>query len=313
MNRIRIGSRGSRLALIQAEWVKKALESNHAGLTIEIVIIKTKGDLILDRTLDKIGGKGLFVKEIQTALLEGAVDLAVHSMKDVPGSTPDGLFMAAVTEREDPRDVLITETGVRPETLPAGAVIGTSSLRRQAQMLHLNPGCRVVSVRGNVQTRLQKMKDQGMTGIILAAAGLKRLNLLDELPHHIMETDTFVPAAGQGALGCEIRESDNRMKALLAPLDHDKTRCAVRAERAFLNRLEGDCHVPVGAYGRLLGGTLYLTGMTASSDGKLKLQETLAGQPEQCAALGIQLAESLILQGAVNLIRGGAANGRESS
>lgn len=308
MQLITIGSRGSKLALIQAEWVREELLKAHPGIRIDIRVIKTKGDLILDRTLDKIGGKGLFVKEIQQALLTGDIDLAVHSMKDVPGQAPSGLTMAAVTRREDPRDALITEKGLSPEELPEGAVIGTSSLRRQAQIRWLNPSCRVVPIRGNVQTRLQKMKDQQMTGILLAAAGLVRLNLLEELPHVMLDPETFVPAVGQGALGCEIREDDRRMHELLHPLEHPVTRCAIRGERAFLNRLEGDCHVPVGAYGRLQNGKMFLTGLVACPSGEHRLQETVTGEAGHCEALGLQLAERLIGRGARKLMEAGVCH-----
>ncbi|MEN1761295.1 hydroxymethylbilane synthase [Anoxynatronum sibiricum] len=310
MKPIIIGSRGSRLALIQAESVKTALEDAHAGLQVTIKVIKTKGDLILDRTLDKIGGKGLFVKEIQQALLEKSIDLAVHSMKDVPGVAPEGLVMAAVTRREDPRDVLVTAEGFTPETLPEGAVIGTSSLRRQAQIRSLRPDCQVVPLRGNVQTRLQKMKDQQLTGILLAAAGLKRLQLLGELPHSFMDPQVFVPAVGQGALGCEIREADTVMKALLQPLEDTDTRVAVQGERAFLNRLEGDCHVPVGAFGRLEQNQLILTGLVAAADGSRRLQETVTGDKDQAEVLGRLLAEKLIAQGAWELMKAGGSDDR---
>lgn len=308
MQQITIGSRGSQLALVQAEWVKQALQAAHPGILVDIQVIKTTGDLILDRTLDKIGGKGLFVKEIQQALLTGAIDLAVHSMKDVPGKAPSGLTMAAVTRREDPRDVLVTEEGLSPSELPPGAVIGTSSLRRQAQIRWLNPACRVVPIRGNVQTRLQKMKDQQMTGILLAAAGLARLNLLGELSHVVLDPETFVPAVGQGALGCEIREGDSRMHELLQPLEHPVTRCAIRGERAFLTRLEGDCHVPVGAYGRLEDGKMVLTGLVACPSGTHRLQETVTGEPGDCETLGLQLAEHLIARGAKKLMEAGVCD-----
>ncbi|SMP54263.1 hydroxymethylbilane synthase [Anoxynatronum buryatiense] len=308
MKPIIIGSRGSRLALIQAESVKTALEAAHSGLQVTIKVIKTKGDLILDRTLDKIGGKGLFVKEIQQALLDKSIDLAVHSMKDVPGVAPEGLTMAAVTRREDPRDVLVTAEGFTPETLPEGAVIGTSSLRRQAQIRSLRPDCRVVPLRGNVQTRLQKMKEQQLTGILLAAAGLKRLQLLDELPHSLLDPQAFVPAVGQGALGCEIREADVTMKALLASLEDADTRVAILGERAFLNRLEGDCHVPVGAFGRLEQNQLMLTGLVAAADGSRRLQQTVTGDKNQAEALGRALAEDLIAQGAWELMKAGGSD-----
>lgn len=308
MRSITIGSRGSQLALVQAESVKKQLQQAYPRLSIEIRVIKTKGDLILDKTLDKIGGKGLFVKEIQQALLKEEIDLAVHSMKDVPGISPEGLSMAAVTKREDPRDVLVTREGLTPEELLPGAVIGTSSLRRKAQIRWLNPHCRVVPVRGNVQTRLKKMEEEGMTGIILAAAGLIRLGMLETLPHAMMATDTFVPAVGQGALGCEIRQEDGWMKELLQVLEHDETRCAIRAERAYIQRLEGDCHVPVGAYGRLEKGEMVLTGLVACPSGEKRLQETVRGRPGDCEALGLGLADVMIEKGAKKLMEAGVCH-----
>ena len=308
MKSIVIGSRGSRLALIQAEWVKQELQRFHQGLDIEIKVIKTQGDLILDKTLDKIGGKGLFVKEIQQALFEEEIDLAVHSMKDVPGIAPEGLVMAAVTKREDPRDVLVTRDGRTPAELPPGAVIGTSSLRRKAQIKWLSPDCQVVPIRGNVQTRLQKMEEQHMTGILLAAAGLIRLGMLEELPHAMLDTDTFVPAVGQGALGCEIRKTDYWMNELLQPLEHDETRCAIRAERALIQRLEGDCHVPVGGYGRLEKGDMVLTGLVACPSGEQRLQETVRGKPGECEALGLLLADRLIQKGAKKLLEAGVCH-----
>jgi len=308
MRSIVIGSRGSRLALVQAEWVKHELQQTYPGLQVQIKVIKTKGDLILDKTLDKIGGKGLFVKEIQQALFEEKIDLAVHSMKDVPGISPEGLVMAAVTQREDPRDVLVTRDGCTPEELPPGAVIGTSSLRRRAQIKWLNPDCHVVPIRGNVQTRLGKMEEQGMTGILLAAPGLIRLGMLKELPHALLATDIFVPAVGQGALGCEIRKTDYWMKELVQTLEHDETRCAIRAERAFIQRLEGDCHVPVGAYGRLEQGDMVITGLVACPSGEHRLQETVRGKPGDCEALGLALAERLIDRGAKKLMEAGVCH-----
>lgn len=298
--------------MVQAEWVKHELQQACPGLEVQIKVIKTTGDLILDKTLDKIGGKGLFVKEIQQALLEEEIDLAVHSMKDVPGISPEGLIMAAVTKREDPRDVLVTRDGCTPEALPRGAVIGTSSLRRKAQIKWLNPDCQVVPIRGNVQTRLRKMEEEGMTGILLAAAGLIRLGMLTELPHVMLGTAIFVPAVGQGALGCEIRTTDDWMKELLQVLEHDETRCAIRAERAFIQRLEGDCHVPVGAYGRLEKGEMVITGLVACPSGEHRLQETVSGKPGECEALGLALADRLIDRGAKKLMEAGVCHETDS-
>ena len=301
MKKLRIGSRGSRLALIQAEWVKERLQSLNRDLEIEIEIIKTKGDIILDRTLDKVGGKGLFVKEIQNALFDGNIDLAVHSMKDVPGKSPEGLQMIAIPEREDARDVLVTADGKAWRALPKNAVIGTSSVRRQAQIKTLRPDCQVVPIRGNIETRMRKMKEQQMDGIILAAAGLIRSGYFNERQHYAFREETFIPAVGQGALGCEIREGDLKTAAIVKVLDHPETRWVIEAERGFLNYLEGDCHVPVGAYGLIKDDSITLTGMVACVHSGKRLTSTMsgAGVPKE---LGIAVAKNLVLQGAEILL-----------
>ncbi len=301
MKKLRIGSRGSRLALIQAEWVKERLQSFRRDLEIEIQIIKTKGDIILDRTLDKVGGKGLFVKEIQNALIDGSIDLAVHSMKDVPGKSPGGLQMIAIPEREDARDVLVTADGKSWEALPDNAVIGTSSVRRQAQIKTLRPDCQVVPIRGNIETRMRKMQELKMDGIILAAAGLIRSGYFNEHQHYAFREEEFIPAVGQGALGCEIREGDCQTAAIVQVLDHPETRRIIEAERGFLNYLEGDCHVPVGAYGLIRNGSITLAGMVACVHSGRRLTATMsgAGEPKE---LGITVAKDLIWQGAETLL-----------
>lgn len=310
VKKMKIGSRGSRLALIQAQWVKEKLESLNQDLEIEIQIIKTKGDLILDRTLDKVGGKGLFVKEIQNALFDGSIDLAVHSMKDVPGKSPEGLEMVAIPEREDPRDVLVTEDGKSWEALPKAAVIGTSSVRRQAQIKTLRPDCQVVPIRGNIETRMRKMKEQQMDGIILAAAGLIRSSYFNVHQHYAFKEEEFIPAVGQGALGCEIRKGDLETAAMVQALDHKETRRVVEAERGFLNYLEGDCHVPVGAYGLMKENTITLTGMVACINTGRRLTATMSGNGEP-KVLGINVAKDLLRQGAEALLeRKRNTNGR---
>ncbi|RQD71373.1 MAG: hydroxymethylbilane synthase [Tindallia sp. MSAO_Bac2] len=301
MKKLIIGSRGSRLALIQAEWVKHRLEEANPGLRVEIKIIKTKGDIILDRTLDKVGGKGLFVKEIQNALFDGSIDLAVHSMKDVPGKSPEGLRMVAIPEREDPRDVLVTEDGKSWKDLPEGAVIGTSSVRRQAQIKTLRPDCQVKPIRGNIETRIRKMKEQKMDGIILAAAGLIRSGYYDESRHFAFSEEVFIPAVGQGALGCEIRQKDTATAKIVGILDDPATRRIIEAERGFLNYLEGDCHVPVGAYGSITENGMVLTGMVACVQTGKRLTARMWGKDE-AEKLGIQVAKELLQQGAGELL-----------
>ncbi len=299
---LRIGTRSSRLALWQAEWVKSSLEKLHPGLQVELVKIQTEGDRILDVPLAKIGGKGLFVKEIEEALLDGRIDLAVHSMKDVPTLLPPGLELRCITERADPRDCLVLAAPQKNlSDLPQGARIGTSSLRRRAQLLHKRPDLQISDMRGNVDTRLRKMQEEGLDGIVLAAAGLKRLGYEKHIGLYLEPADCL-PAIAQGALGLECRIDDDATHALLAPLHHPATATAVTAERAFLARLEGGCQVPVAGYARLLDDRLELTGLVARIDGSEILTDSLSCPPAEAAEAGKALADILLRCGADQIL-----------
>jgi hydroxymethylbilane synthase len=310
---IRIGTRGSKLALWQANWVKDALETRHSALTCELVIIKTKGDKILDVPLAKVGGKGLFVKEIEEALLDGRIDLAVHSMKDMPAEIPPGLCIGAVPEREQPQDALVTsgrsigrgrsisrgDNGLT--SLPQGARVGTSSLRRSAQLLHLRPDIEICGLRGNLDTRLAKLDTEMLDAIVLAAAGLKRLGYAARI-NAILDEDLMLPAVGQGALCIESRAEDPRIQPLMDALNDPATRTVVLAERAFLHRLEGGCQVPIAGHGHLKGDELTLSGLVAGLDGKTLIKERLTGPSDDPETLGIRLAECLLERGAKTLL-----------
>jgi hydroxymethylbilane synthase len=294
---INIGTRGSPLALVQAEMTKAALLAAHPALKtqgIEIVPIKTTGDKVQDRTLSEIGGKGLFTKEIEEALLDGRIDLAVHSMKDMPTFLPDGLVIAALLAREDPRDVLISPIADSIAALPPGAVVGTASLRRQAQLLALRPDLQVQPLRGNVGTRLDKLARGEAAATLLALAGLKRLGKANAATA-ILSTDQMLPAVAQGAIGIEIRENDDRIKALVAPIDHAPTTIAVTAERAFLAVLDGSCRTPIAAHAEIFGTALRLRGLIALPDGTRshRVEDTGNATIEGAAALGRALGEKL--------------------
>jgi hydroxymethylbilane synthase len=303
MNRtVKIGTRGSLLALWQANWVQSTLKARNPSLTFEQVIIKTKGDKILDVPLAKVGGKGLFVKEIEDALLDGQIDLAVHSMKDMPAEIPSGLCIGAIPEREDPADVLISKNGRLLSELPPGARIGTSSLRRGAQLLHARPDVVISPLRGNLDTRLRKLENEDLDAIVLAAAGVKRLGLENRITEFFDE-NLMLPAAGQGALCIEIRGNDAEIEAIVANLEHPPTRAVVMGERAFLNRLEGGCQVPIAAHGKIKKNTFILSGLVASVDGKTFIKDIVSGPKETSEAIGIQLAERLISMGAETLVQ----------
>ncbi|HMA67279.1 MAG TPA: hydroxymethylbilane synthase [Desulfosalsimonadaceae bacterium] len=298
---IRIGTRGSQLALWQANWVKQALEALDPDLEAELCVIKTSGDKILDVPLAKVGGKGLFVKEIEQALMEGTIDLAVHSMKDMPGQTPEALCIGAIPERETPFDVLIAKEGRRFTELPRGAHIGTSSLRRASQVLHLRPDIQVHPLRGNLDTRIKKLETEALDAIILAGAGVRRL----EMEHVISETldpALILPAVGQGALCIEVRKDDAAIHQRIAPLEHEVSTRTVSAERAFLKRLEGGCQVPMAAYGQIRAGTLHLDGMVAETDGSVMHHRRVSGPVENAGALGQELADILIAMGADKIL-----------
>jgi len=301
MRCIRVGSRASRLALVQADIIIGLLKEKFPQYTYEVIKIQTMGDKILDKTLDKIGGKGLFVKEIQKALIEGTIDLAIHSMKDMPAESPEELMLVAITKREDPRDALVTRNNIGFDELPQQAVIGSSSLRRQAQLLSLRRDLDIRAIRGNVETRIKKLELENMDGVILAVAGLKRLGLEEEIKHYF-ELEDFIPAVGQGALGCEIRRSDEELKEMLTAINHAESFGAVMAERSFLRVLEGGCHVPIGAYGKKEGNDLILTGMVATPDGEKILKEQLRGSFYEYEGLGKALGEKLISLGAKELL-----------
>ena len=316
MKTFRLGTRGSQLALWQANWVKGEIERKNPGLGVEIVKIKTTGDKILDVPLAKVGGKGLFVKEIEEALLSKRIDLAVHSMKDVPTDLPKGLHLAAITEREDPRDAFIgrkQEAGSKkPEVenngkscllnLPQGANVGTSSLRRSSQLLSLRPDLKISQLRGNLNTRLKKLDDGGFDAIILAAAGVKRLGWSDRITEYI-PPEISLPAIGQGALGIETRTDDKETNALIAFFDHSPTSISVRGERAFLRRLEGGCQVPIAAYGEVKDEKMNLIGLVASTDGKKIIKDSIAGTVDRAEALGVELAEKLLKMGAWDILK----------
>lgn len=296
MKVVRIGTRGSPLAVWQAEWVRSRLHALYPQYETELVKIKTTGDKILDVPLAQVGGKGLFVKEIETALLEGRVDLAVHSMKDMPAEIPQGLCIGAMPERENPLDVLISRNGHSIKDLPKGARLGSSSLRRGAQVRHVRPDITVHPLRGNLDTRIRKLETEGLDAIIVAAAGVKRLGLKAYITEYLPEA-IMLPAIGQGALAIETRDDDDSTLRLIAPLDHRETRLAVESERAFLARLEGGCQVPIAGRAKIVGDELELTGLVAEVDGSVILRETIRGRVDQSEKLGVELANRLLKKG----------------
>jgi hydroxymethylbilane synthase len=299
VKRIRIGTRGSTLALRQTAWVQGRIADRHPNLQVEIVRIKTSGDMIADVPLAKVGGKGLFVKEIEEALLREEIDLAVHSMKDVPTELPADLHLGAITEREDPRDVLISRDGRRLQEFPPGARMGTSSLRRGAQLLGINPQWEIIPLRGNLDTRIRKLKTEGLDAVILAAAGVRRMGLEDRVTEYL-PPDLMLPAVGQGALGIECRQ-EGAVNEVIAFLNHPESAMAVQGERAFLRRLEGGCQVPIAAYGKMRGEELILRGMVAHLDGSRFFRAKAQGDNPK--AVGEQLAEDLLAQGADKVLQ----------
>jgi len=298
---VRIATRKSLLALWQAEYVKAELEKAHPSLKVELVPMVSRGDKILDVPLAKVGGKGLFVKELEHALLNDEADIAVHSMKDVPMEFPEGLGLAVICEREDPRDAWVSNTFESLDALPAGSVVGTSSLRRQSQVLAARPDLEVKFLRGNVQTRLQKLDDGEYDGIILAAAGLLRLELTERIRNFI-EPEQSLPAGGQGAVGIECRLKDDGVAALLQTLHHQTTAEAVLAERAMNRRLEGGCQVPIASYAIHKENKLWLRGLVAEPDGSVVLFDEITDLPENAEAMGVKLAESLLQAGAGKIL-----------
>ena len=302
MSKVTIGSRGSPLALWQANWVKDLLLGHHSDLAVDIKIIKTSGDRIQDVPLAKIGGKGLFVKEIEEGLLKREVDFAVHSMKDMPIIFPVNLCIACVTKRENPFDALISRNNIKLDDLPKGAKIGTGSLRRMSQLLYYRPDLNLVPLRGNLETRLKKLETEGLDAIILAAAGLIRLgwnNCITE----IIPPEILLPAMGQGAVGIETRKNDVDNQILLADMDDEQTHYALDAERALVSQLEGGCNVPIGSFATLNDDQITLRGLVASLDGKTMYKKELTDLKTNAVALGRRMGDELIEMGADRIMQ----------
>lgn len=299
---LKIATRQSPLALWQANYVKDRLIQLYPELAVELVPMVTKGDVILDTPLAKIGGKGLFVKELENALLNGEADIAVHSMKDVPMQFPEGLGLSVICKREDPRDALVSNTYRTLAELPQGARVGTSSLRRQCQLKQLRPDLDIQSLRGNVGTRLNKLDNGDYDAVILASAGLIRLGLRERIAS-FLEVETSLPAAGQGAVGIECRLDDERVKALLAPLADAETTACVLAERAMNNRLQGGCQVPIGGYAVLQGDEIYLRALVGALDGSTIIRAEGKSAVENAEVLGVQIGQQLLEQGADKILQ----------
>ncbi|MFQ1049675.1 hydroxymethylbilane synthase [Avibacterium paragallinarum] len=299
---LKIATRRSPLALWQANYIKDRLTQLYSHLQVELVPMVTKGDVILDTPLAKIGGKGLFVKELENALLTGEADIAVHSMKDVPMTFPAGLGLSVICKREDPRDAFVSNTYRTLAELPAGAVVGTSSLRRQCQLKALRPDLKIQSLRGNVGTRLSKLDNGDYDAIILAAAGLIRLEMADRIASFI-DTETSLPAAGQGAVGIECRLDDVEVQQLLAPLADPETTACVLAERAMNHHLQGGCQVPIGGYAVVRGDQLYLKALVGKVDGSQIIRAEAQSAVQNSHQLGVQVAERLLQQGADDILR----------
>jgi len=299
--KVRIGTRKSKLAMWQTNFVAEKIKENFPNLDVEIVKITTKGDKILDVPLAKIGGKGLFVKEIEEALLNGDIDLAVHSLKDVPTYFPEGLGLGAITEREDPRDCLVSIKYKSLKDLPKGAVIGTSSLRRKSQILKARPDLIVKDLRGNVDTRLRKLENGEYDAIILAYAGLKRLGL-NHKATYIFQPDELIPAVAQGFLGIEIRLNDEKIKSIVDKLNHKESSIRAEAERSFLRKLEGGCQVPLGCYSSINDGKLKIIGFISNLNGTKFIKDYVEGDIKEYKDLGVQLAEKLLSKGGEKIL-----------
>lgn len=299
--KIRIATRKSPLALWQANFIKKQLTDIHKDLTVELIPMVTKGDMILDSPLAKIGGKGLFVKQLEQALLDNTADIAVHSIKDIPAQFPEGLMLATICQRDDVRDALIANQYQSLDDLPQGAIVGTSSLRRQCQLRAKYPHLKIADLRGNVGTRLAKLDNQEYHAIILAAVGLKRLGLQERIKQYIT-TDLILPAVGQGAIGIETRSNDKTILKLLAPLDDKNSRICIQAERAMNQALQGGCQVPIACYSQLTNDLLSLNGLVGSIDGSKIIKVSVSGTATQPEALGQQLASALLAKGADKIL-----------
>jgi hydroxymethylbilane synthase len=298
---VRIGTRGSKLAIAQSKWVKGVLEAKDPSIKVELVAIKTTGDKVLDSPLSLIGGKGLFVKEIEQALMEDEVDIAVHSMKDVPADLPEGLVLSSFPKREDYRDAFISSQVRKLEDIPSGARIGTSSLRRSTQLLNFRSDLDIVPLRGNVDTRLGKLDSGDLHAIILAAAGLRRLGLSDRITQFI-PASLILPAVGQGALGLEVRRDDKETINMLSFMNHKPTEVAVKAERAFLKELGGGCQVPIAAIADIKGEDLFLRGMVGTLDGSKIVADATEGTIKNPEEIGLRLARQLLESGAEKIL-----------
>jgi len=295
-NKICIGTRGSKLALWQANFIKSEIERLFSELHVEINIIKTKGDMITDRPLSMVGGKGLFVKEIENALLNKDIDLAVHSMKDMPGKLPKGLIIGAIPERENPFDVLIANKKYMISDYKKDFIIGTSSLRRASQIKHIKPDVKIKSIRGNLDTRINKLKSGKYDAIVLAAAGLIRMGQADQITEYLDE-NVMLPAVGQGALCIETRQNDKSILPIMEKLDHYDTRVCVTGERAFLKQIQGSCHIPVACFGKIVSSEIVLTALVASEDGKKLIREKIISSMDQVANSGKKLANIILEKG----------------
>jgi hydroxymethylbilane synthase len=303
MNRktLKIGTRGSPLALRQSTWVKEALSKAHPGLLFDLEIIKTTGDKIGDVPLAAIGGKGLFVKEIEEALLDRRIDLAVHSMKDMPGDIPEGLMIGAVPLREDPRDVLISRDNVLLTALGQGVKIGTGSLRRKAQLLHQRPDLEIIALRGNLDTRIRKIESEGLAGIILAAAGIHRMGLNNRISQYL-DLEISLPAVGQGALALEIRLGEPWLQEIVRFIHHEESSLCTQAERAFLHRLQGGCQIPIAGHAWIQKRQICLKGLIADLDGHSLFKDQIEGPLDDPLTLGVSLAERLLKTGGKNVL-----------
>ena len=300
-SKLRIATRKSPLALWQANHVRDALMARNSGLDVELFTMTTQGDKILDTPLAKVGGKGLFVKELELGILEGEADLAVHSMKDVPVEFPDGLGLAAILEREDPRDALISNAFTSIDTLPQGARVGTSSLRRQCQLRARRPDLEVLDLRGNVNTRLAKLDIGDYDAILLAAAGVKRMGWEDRITE-LLPPEQFLPAIGQGAIGIEIRVADEKVSRIVEALNDEQTATRIRAERALNERLQGGCQVPIAGYSEISHGVMVLRALVGRPDGTELVQGVISGKPEDAEELGQVLADDLLSRGAKQIL-----------
>lgn len=301
VDKIIIGTRGSPLALWQANWIKGQLEELHKDIAVDLRVIKTSGDKIQDVPLAKVGGKGLFTKEIEESLLKYESDIAIHSMKDVPIKLPPGLAISVVTQREDPHDALISKNNVKLADLPQGAKVGTGSFRRTTQLLNYRPDLEVIPMRGNLETRLKKLETEGLDAIILAAAGLNRMGMADKITE-IIPAEIMLPGGGQGAVGIESRSEDMAIMSMIFDLDDEDTHTAVNAERAFLTRLQGGCQVPIGVYATVQNETIHIRGLVGSLDGKTLLKVEKTGPTEAPELLGDDLGLEILKMGADKIL-----------